>query len=63
MAETKKVLLINAHLTYPKWTEGKLNDSFLQIAKDFFASQSFEIFETTLKTVMILRKKKRNIGG
>ncbi len=49
MAETKRVLLINAHLTYPNWTEGKLNNSFYQIAKDFFTSQSFEILETIIE--------------
>jgi len=49
MAETKKALLINAHLTYPNWTEGKLNDSFYQIAKDFFATQSFEVLETIIE--------------
>ncbi|MFI5131072.1 MAG: NAD(P)H-dependent oxidoreductase [Chitinophagales bacterium] len=49
MAEIKKVLIINAHLTYPNWTEGKLNNSFYQIAKDFFAAQSFEIIETTIE--------------
>ena len=32
----KTVLLINTHLTYPNWTEGKLNDSFIQVAKTFF---------------------------
>jgi len=49
MTETKKVLLINAHLTYPNWTEGKLNSSFYQIAKDFFTAQSFEVLETTIE--------------
>ncbi|MES2848762.1 MAG: NAD(P)H-dependent oxidoreductase [Bacteroidota bacterium] len=49
MAETKKVLLINAHLTYPNWTEGKLNNSFYQIAKDFFTNQSYEVLETIIE--------------
>ncbi len=49
MAETKKVLLINTHLTYPNWSEGTLNNSFYQIAKDFFASKSFEVLETTVE--------------
>lgn len=49
MAEIKKVLLINSHLTYPNWTEGKLNNSFHQIAKEFFASQSIEVLETTIE--------------
>ena len=38
MTKTKKVLLINAHLTYPNWTEGKIKRLILSIAKDFFAS-------------------------
>jgi len=49
MTKDKKVLLINAHLTYPNWTEGKLNNSFYQIAKDFFVSHSFEVLETTIE--------------
>lgn len=49
MAETKTVLIINAHLTYPNWTEGKLNNSFYQIAKDFFANQSYEVLETVIE--------------
>jgi len=49
MAATKKVLLINAHLTYPNWTAGKLNQSFYQIAKDFFAAHSFEVLETIIE--------------
>jgi len=49
MEKTKKVLLINTHLTYPNWSEGKLNNSFVQIAKDFFLLKSFEISETTVE--------------
>lgn len=45
----KKVLLINAHLTYPNWTEGNLNNSFFQAAKDFFTSKSFEVLETKIE--------------
>ncbi|WP_348811167.1 NAD(P)H-dependent oxidoreductase [Flavobacterium maritimum] len=45
----KKVLLINTHLTYPNWTEGKLNNSFIQKAKDFFEAESFEILETKVE--------------
>lgn len=45
----KKVLLINTHLTYPNWTEGKLNNSFIQKAKDFFETNGFEILETTVE--------------
>jgi len=45
----KKVLLINTHLTYPNWTEGKLNNSFIQKAKDFFGAKNFEILETKVE--------------
>jgi len=45
----KKVLLINTHLTYPNWTEGKLNDSFFKVAKDFFESKLYEVLETTIE--------------
>lgn len=45
----KKVLLINTHLTYPNWTEGKLNDAFNQIAKTFFESKNYEVLETKVE--------------
>lgn len=45
----KKVLLINTHLTYPNWTEGKLNDAFQSIAKDFFINQGYEVLETKIE--------------
>lgn len=49
MENTKKVLLINTHLTYLNWTEGNLNNSFFQKAKDFFESKSYEILETKVE--------------
>jgi len=49
MSQTKKVLLINTHLTYPNWTEGTLNNAFFQATKDFFTSKSFEVLETTVE--------------
>lgn len=49
MENTKKVLLINTHLTYPNWTEGKLNNAFIKIAKDFFISKSFQVLETKIE--------------
>src|SRR5690606_31727859 len=49
MENTKKVLLINTHLTYPNWTEGTLNNSFIQVARDFFSAKSFEVLETTIE--------------
>lgn len=45
----KKVLLINTHLTYPNWSEGKLNDAFHQKAKDFFVEKGFEVLETKVE--------------
>ncbi|MEO6232540.1 MAG: NAD(P)H-dependent oxidoreductase [Ferruginibacter sp.] len=45
----EKVLLINTHLTYPNWTEGKLNDSFIQKAKAFFEAKKIEVLETTVE--------------
>ncbi|MFV8374200.1 NAD(P)H-dependent oxidoreductase [Flavobacterium sp. LB1P62] len=49
MDKSKKVLLINTHLTYPNWTEGTLNNSFIQKAKDFFESKGFEVLETKVE--------------
>ena len=45
----KQVLLINEHLTYPNWTEGTLNNSFFQTAKDFFTTKSFNVLETKIE--------------
>ena len=49
MITTKKVLLINTHLTYPNWSEGTLNASLHQKAKDFFTANNFEILETKVE--------------
>jgi modulator of drug activity B len=49
MEKTKKVLLINTHLTYPNWTEGTLNNSFIQKPKDFFEAKGYEILETKIE--------------
>jgi modulator of drug activity B len=49
MDDQKKVLLINTHLTYPNWTEGTLNNSFFQIAKEFFREKGFKILETQIE--------------
>lgn len=45
----KTVLLINAHLTYPNWSEGNLNRSFQQKAKDFFESNGYKVLETKVE--------------
>lgn len=44
-----KVLLINAHLTYPNWSEGGLNQEFVKRAKDFFQKKSVEVIETHIE--------------
>ena len=49
MEKSKKVLLLNTHLTYSNWSEGTLNNSFVQKAKDFFESKSFEVLETKVE--------------
>lgn len=49
MEQIKKVLLINTHLTYPNWSEGKLNDSFHQKAKEFFEAKNFQVLETKVE--------------
>ena len=49
MENNKKVLLINTHLTYTGWTEGTLNNSFIQKAKDFFETKGFEVLETKIE--------------
>lgn len=45
----KTVLLINAHLNYPNWSEGKLNEAFIQKAKVFFESNGYDIIETKVE--------------
>lgn len=45
----KTVLLINAHLTYPGLSEGKLNKAFYDKAKEFFLSQSYKVLETKIE--------------
>ncbi|MBS7230576.1 NAD(P)H-dependent oxidoreductase [Flavobacterium psychroterrae] len=49
MEKKKKVLLINAHLTYPNWSEGNLNNSFIEVAKHFFTANNYEILETVIE--------------
>lgn len=49
MTETKKALLTNTHLTYPDWSEGTLNNSFIRKGKDFFESKGFEVLYTKIE--------------
>lgn len=46
---SKTVLLINAHLTYPGLSEGKLNKAFYDKAKEFFTSQNYKVLETKIE--------------
>lgn len=41
-----KVLIINTHLTYPGWSEGRLNRTFLDAATAFFAERSHPVSVT-----------------
>lgn len=47
--KSKTVLLINAHLTYPGWSEGKLNKAFFDKAKTFFISKNYNVLETKIE--------------
>ncbi|WP_281638019.1 NAD(P)H-dependent oxidoreductase [Flavobacterium marginilacus] len=49
MNKTQTVLLINTHLTYPTFSEGLLNASFHQKAKDFFENANFKVLETKVE--------------
>ncbi|MDB6137014.1 MAG: mdaB 1 [Verrucomicrobiaceae bacterium] len=44
-----KTLLINAHLTYPGWSEGRLNQTFLTLAREFFTGRGDEVTETCIE--------------
>ena len=48
-SKQKTVLLINTHLTYPGWSEGKLNASFYNVAKEFFISKNYKVLETKVE--------------
>ena len=56
-SQTKTVLLINTHLAYPGWSEGKLNASFYNEAKEFFISKTTKFLETKGRRVTTLMKK------
>jgi modulator of drug activity B len=40
------ILIINAHLTYAGWSEGKLNLAFMDQAKAFFTERGHQVTET-----------------
>lgn len=43
------VFIINAHLTYPGWSEGKLNRMFTEVAKSFFEERNHKVAETLVE--------------
>ena len=43
------VLLINAHLNYPGWSEGKLNLTIMECAKAFFVERGHSVAETLIE--------------
>lgn len=43
------ILIINAHLTYPGWSEGKLNLTFMKTAKAFFLERGDKVAETFIE--------------
>ena len=40
------ILIINTHLNYPGWSEGKQNLTFMDAAKTFFAQRGHSVAET-----------------
>jgi modulator of drug activity B len=44
-----RVLIINAHLTYPGWSEGNLNRAVMDVAKAFFAEHQYPVAETMVE--------------
>lgn len=40
------ILIINTHLTYPGWSEGKLNLTLMETAKAFFLERGHQVTET-----------------
>ena len=42
-------LIINAHLNYPNWSEGTLNESMANVAKEFFTKLGHSVTETNVE--------------
>lgn len=49
MNSKKNALLINTHLTYPNRSEGRLNASLQNVARDFFISNGYTVLETKVE--------------
>jgi modulator of drug activity B len=43
------MLIINTHLTYPGWSEGKLNQTLMDLAKTFFSERGHQVAETMVE--------------
>jgi len=41
-----KIRSVNTHLTYPGWSEVKLNLAFMDLAKAFFVERGHQVAET-----------------
>ena len=52
-----KILLINTHLIYPGWSEGKVNLAFMDLAKAFFVERGHQVAETFVSGAMTPRKR------
>lgn len=46
-----ETLIINTHLTYPGWSEGKLNLTLMELAKTFFVERGHTVTETMVARV------------
>jgi modulator of drug activity B len=44
-----KILIINTHLNYPGWSEGRLNLTFMDAAKAFFTERGHQVAETFIE--------------
>jgi NADPH dehydrogenase (quinone) len=44
-----ETLIINTHLTYPGWSEGKLNLTLMELAKTFFVERGHTVTETMVE--------------
>jgi NADPH dehydrogenase (quinone) len=53
-----KILNINTHLTYPGWSEGKLNLAFMDLAKAFFVERGHQRSPRLLSSGAMSRKKR-----
>jgi hypothetical protein len=52
-----KILSINTHLTYPGWSEGKLNLAFMDLAKRFSRSAGIRSPRLLSSGTMTQRKR------